>query len=81
METQHLSLQTRFVQTTPVSQNEVSNNIEWHEKYWFSMYIYLYIYIHIRGLECGVVISFTMSWLAALPNRRVIDNKYYVMVY
>ena len=44
-------------------------------------YIYMYIYIHIQGLECGVVISSTMSWLAALPNRRVIDNKYQVMVY
>ena len=39
------------------------------------MYIYMYIYIHIQGLECGVVISSTMSWLAALPNRRVIDNR------
>ena len=29
METQHLSLQTRFVQNTLVSQNDVSNNIEW----------------------------------------------------
>ena len=28
METQHLSLQTRFVQNTLVSQNNVSNNIE-----------------------------------------------------
>ena len=28
METQHLSLQTRFVQNTLVSQNDVSNNIE-----------------------------------------------------
>ena len=29
METQHLSLQTRFVQNTLVSQNDVSKNIEW----------------------------------------------------
>ena len=29
METLHLSLQTRFVQNTLVSQNDVSNNIEW----------------------------------------------------
>ena len=29
MEIQHLSLQTRFVQNTLVSQNDVSNNIEW----------------------------------------------------
>ena len=29
METQHLSLQTRLVQNTLVSQNDVSNNIEW----------------------------------------------------
>ena len=29
METQNLSLQTRFVQNTLVSQNDVSNNIEW----------------------------------------------------
>ena len=29
METQHLSLQTRFVQNTLVSQNDVSNDIEW----------------------------------------------------
>ena len=29
METQHLSLQTRFVQNTLVTQNDVSNNIEW----------------------------------------------------
>ena len=29
METQHLSLQTRFVQNTLVSQNDVSNNTEW----------------------------------------------------
>ena len=29
METQHLSLQTRFVQNTLVSPNDVSNNIEW----------------------------------------------------
>ena len=29
METQHLSLQTRCVQNTLVSQNDVSNNIEW----------------------------------------------------
>ena len=29
METQYLSLQTRFVQNTLVSQNDVSNNIEW----------------------------------------------------
>ena len=29
METQHLSLQTRFVQNTLVLQNDVSNNIEW----------------------------------------------------
>ena len=29
METQHLSLQTRFVQNTLVSQNGVPNNIEW----------------------------------------------------
>ena len=29
METQHLSLQTRFVQNTLVSQNDVSNNIQW----------------------------------------------------
>ena len=28
METQHLSLQTRFVQNTLMSQNDVSNNIE-----------------------------------------------------
>ena len=28
METQHLSLQTRFVQNTLVTQNDVSNNIE-----------------------------------------------------
>ena len=28
METQHLSLQTRFVQNTLVSQNDVSNDIE-----------------------------------------------------
>ena len=41
----------------------------------------MYIYIHIQGLECGVVISSTISWLAALPNGRVIDNKYQVMVY
>ena len=41
----------------------------------------MYIYIHIQGLECGVVISSTMTWLAALPNGRVIDNKYQVMVY
>ena len=45
------------------------------------MYIYMYIYIHIQGLECGVVISSTMSWLAALPNRMIIDDKYQVMVY
>ena len=44
------------------------------------MYIYnIYIYIHIQGLECGVVISSTMSWLAASPNRRVIENKHQVM--
>ena len=35
--------------------------------------IYMY---HIKDLECGVVILRTMSWLAALQNRRVIDNKY-----
>ena len=35
--------------------------------------IYMY---HIQDLECGVVILSTMSWLAALQNRRVIDNKY-----
>ena len=29
METQHLSLQTRLVQNTLVSQNDVSNNSEW----------------------------------------------------
>ena len=29
METEHLSLQTRFVQNTLVSQNDVPNNIEW----------------------------------------------------
>ena len=29
METEHLSLQARFVQNTLVSQNDVSNNIEW----------------------------------------------------
>ena len=29
METQHLSLQTRFVQNTLVSQKDVLNNIEW----------------------------------------------------
>ena len=29
METQHLSLQTRFVRNTLVIQNGVSNNIEW----------------------------------------------------
>ena len=29
METQHLSLQTRFAQNIFVSQNDVSNNIEW----------------------------------------------------
>ena len=29
MEAQHLSLQTRFVQNTLVSQNDVSNNTEW----------------------------------------------------
>ena len=52
METQHLSLQTRFVQNTLVTQNDVSNNIEWqlvlsswvHEKYWLSMYIYVHIH-------------------------------------
>ena len=41
----------------------------------------MYIYIRIQGLECGVVISSKMSWLAALPNRRVIDDKYQVTVY
>ena len=41
----------------------------------------MYIDIDIQGLESGVVISSTMSWLAALPNGRVIDNKYQVMVY
>ena len=35
----------------------------------------MYIYIPIQGLACGVVISSTMSWLAALPNRSVIDNR------
>ena len=29
METQHLSLQTRFIQNNLVLQNDVSNNIEW----------------------------------------------------
>ena len=29
METQHLSLQTSFVQNTLVSQNDVFNNLEW----------------------------------------------------
>ena len=37
----------------------------------------MYIYIHIQVLECGVVISSTMPWLAALPNRRMIDYKSY----
>ena len=41
------------------------------------MYI-LCTYTFIQGLECVVVISSTMSWLTALPNRRVIDNKYQV---
>ena len=45
------------------------------------MYIYVYRYIHIQGLESGVFIPSTMSWLAALPKRSVIDNKYQVMVY
>ena len=72
MET-HLSLQTRFVQHTLVSQNDVSNNTEWQtglrqqlnmlstRKILVSLYIYMYIYIPIQGLECGVVISSAMS--------------------
>ena len=39
------------------------------------MYIYKYKYIHMQGLECGVVISSTMLWWAALPKRKVIDNR------
>ena len=39
------------------------------------MCIYMYIYIHIQGLE--VVWSY-QAQLAALPNRREIDNKYHV---
>ena len=71
MKTQHLSLQTRFVQNTLVSQNDVSNNIKWQIglKQQLNMlrmknidlasnieYIYMQISIHIQGLEYGVVI-------------------------
>ena len=41
----------------------------------------MYIYIHVQSLKCGVVINQAQSLLAALPNRRVMDNKYQVMVY
>ena len=54
MET-HLSLQTRFVQNTFVSQNDVSNNIEWQTgqlymlSTWEILVYHVYLYVHIHS--------------------------------
>ena len=86
METQHIQLQTRFVQNTLVSPPMMFLKIlngklaatkyaEYMKNIGLAFIFIIYIYIHIQGLECVVVISSTMSWSAALPNRSVIDNR------
>ena len=70
METQHLSLQTRFVQNTLVSQNDVSNNIEWQiglkqqlnklstrkilVQHLYLQYVHIYSYSGLRVWGCHI---------------------------
>ena len=58
MESQHLSLQTRFAQNTLVSQDDVSNNIEWQiglkkqlnmPSTWKILVKHVYLYVHIHS--------------------------------
>ena len=61
METQHLSLQSRFVQNTLVSQNDVStNNIEW--QIGLKQQLYNAEYMKNIGLACIFICTYTFTF-------------------